>query len=68
MTSRLRNLSLFVFSFFATQFLTAQQQPAFPGAEGAGKFTSGGRGTTTSPTTVYEVINLNDDNNPGSQS
>lgn len=42
------------------------QLVAFPGAEGAGRFTSGGRGTVSVPTTVYEVINLNDDNNPGS--
>jgi hypothetical protein len=42
------------------------QQISFPGAEGAGRFTSGGRGTSTVATTVYEVTNLNDDNNPGS--
>ncbi|HEY6505703.1 MAG TPA: pectinesterase family protein [Chitinophagaceae bacterium] len=42
------------------------QQPAFPGAEGAGKYTSGGRGTVTTPTTVYEVTNLTDNNTPGS--
>ncbi|KAA9338187.1 T9SS type A sorting domain-containing protein [Hymenobacter busanensis] len=39
---------------------------SFPGAEGAGKYTSGGRGTATVPTTVFEVTNLNDDNQPGS--
>ena len=42
------------------------QQIAFPGAEGAGRFASGGRGTAAVPTTVFEVTNLNDDNNPGS--
>ncbi|MBR7949031.1 hypothetical protein KBK19_03670 [Microvirga sp. STR05] len=45
---------------------TAAQQLAFPGAEGAGRFTSGGRGTAAVPTTVFEVTNLNDDNQPGS--
>ncbi|GAB4094014.1 pectinesterase family protein [Flaviaesturariibacter terrae] len=49
-----------------TAFGAHAQQPAFPGAEGAGRYASGGRGTTATPTTVYEVTNLNDDNNPGS--
>lgn len=42
------------------------QQPAFPGAEGAGMYTTGGRGTTATPTTVFEVTNLTDVNSPGS--
>ena len=42
------------------------QLPSFPGAEGAGKFTRGGRGTATVPTTVFEVTNLSDDGLPGS--
>ena len=47
------------------QSVTAQQI-AFPGAEGAGKFTSGGRGTSTVMTTVFEVTNLSDVNSVGS--
>jgi pectate lyase len=39
---------------------------AYPGAEGAGRFTTGGRGTAAQPTTVLEVTNLRDDNLPGS--
>jgi hypothetical protein len=42
------------------------QQVAFPGAEGAGKFAIGGRGTSTTATTVFEVTNLTDVNSPGS--
>lgn len=42
------------------------QQVAFPGAEGAGKYASGGRGTVSSMTTVFEVTNLTDVNSPGS--
>src|SRR5687767_11190411 len=42
------------------------QTPAFPGAEGAGMYTTGGRGTSTTPTTVFEVTNLSDDGLPGS--
>ncbi|MCC2547364.1 pectate lyase [Hymenobacter sp. BT175] len=44
----------------------AAQQQAFPGAEGAGRFTSGGRGTVQQPTTVFEVTHLSDDGKPGS--
>ena len=38
------------------------QQIAFPQAEGAGQFTTGGRGTPTVPTTVFEVTRLDDPN------
>lgn len=42
------------------------QLPAFPGAEGAGSLTSGGRGTTAVPTTVFEVTTLYDTTAAGS--
>lgn len=48
-----------------TNFSTAQQL-SFPSAEGAGKYTKGGRGITTSPTTIYYVTNLKDDGLIGS--
>jgi hypothetical protein len=41
------------------------QLKSFPGAEGAGAYTSGGRGTTAQPTTVFEVTSLDDTNTPG---
>ncbi|MBJ6110529.1 T9SS type A sorting domain-containing protein [Hymenobacter sp. BT523] len=41
------------------------QQLAFPGAEGAGRFVTGGRGKSSVPTTVYEVTSLADTNTPG---
>jgi pectate lyase len=44
----------------------AQGLVAFPGAEGAGRFTTGGRGSRATPTTVFEVTKLQDDNQPGS--
>ncbi len=43
----------------------AQGLVAFPGAEGAGRFTTGGRGSAAVPTTVLEVTNLLDDGKPG---
>jgi len=41
------------------------QLPAFPGAEGAGAYTTGGRGTSTVPTTVFIVTSLYDTLAPG---
>ena len=55
----------FLFLLFCAMVMNAQQI-AFPGAEGAGRFTSGGRGTVSVPTTVFEVTHLNDDNSVGS--
>ena len=55
---------ILIFTF--QSFNSNAQLISFPGAEGAGRFTSGGRGTVSVPTTVYEVTNLNDDNNAGS--
>lgn len=61
------------FSFFCAAVLgifvsgnVQAQLPSFPGAEGAGSFTSGGRGTTASPTKVFEVTTLYDSVMPGS--
>ncbi|MES2775130.1 MAG: T9SS type A sorting domain-containing protein [Bacteroidota bacterium] len=55
---------LFVITCFYS--FSYAQQISFPGAEGAGKFTSGGRGTAVSLTTVFEVTNLTDVNTAGS--
>ncbi len=60
-TKRLRG-----FSFAVLICITAKaQQPSFPGAEGAGGFTTGGRGTQATATTVFEVTSLDDTNTPG---
>ena len=56
----------FVVGLLGPAATRAQGLVAFPGAEGAGRFTSGGRGTAAAPTTVFEVTNLLDDNKPGS--
>jgi hypothetical protein len=60
-------IKYFFVAFFlaALQPLTFAQQLAFPGAEGAGRFTTGGRGTPESPTTVFKVTSLADNNVPG---
>nr|WP_294897034.1 T9SS type A sorting domain-containing protein [uncultured Pedobacter sp.] len=62
-------LSIFcgiITSCFSISTSVIAQTKSFPGAEGAGAFTTGGRGTATVPTTVFEVTNLTDVNSPGS--
>lgn len=63
--SRIISVS-FLILFLMTGQVVLAQLPSFPGAEGAGMYTSGGRGTVASPTTVFEVTNLSDDGLPGS--
>ncbi|WP_460609854.1 T9SS type A sorting domain-containing protein [Hymenobacter terrigena] len=58
-------IPLFAVLFFGALTVRGQRLVSFPGAEGAGKYTSGGRGTAAAPTTVYEVTSLADTNTPG---
>jgi hypothetical protein len=61
----MKNIIALLFCTLTIHSITAQQL-AFPTAEGAGKFSKGGRGTTTSLTRVFYVTNLNDDGLAGS--
>lgn len=56
---------LSVLFLFSISTITQAQQLAFPTAEGAGKFTRGGRGTISLPTTVFYVTSLADDGSVG---
>jgi hypothetical protein len=52
-----RNVALAICSLISVSYSISAvaQQIAFPGAEGVGAYTTGGRGTASEPTTVYEV-------------
>lgn len=62
--ARIMTLTLLGFMSFSATRLPAQT-PAFPEADGSGRYVSGGRGTVAVPTTVFEVTNLLDSNTGG---
>lgn len=60
----MKNIVTIFISLLLAHFSTAQQL-AFPTAEGAGKYAKGGRGSVSSPTTIYYVTSLADDGSAG---
>ena len=61
MTKELRSVAFFMLSLFLFGQTKAQSgAPAFPGAEGHGRYVSGGRNPSTGATNVIHVTNLND--------
>ncbi len=61
----MKHLLLAIVILFSIKNANAQLL-AFPTAEGAGKFTTGGRGSVAIAPTIYEVTNLTDVNTVGS--
>lgn len=55
----------FLLIFLTSGIKTNAQLLAFPTAEGAGKFSTGGRGTTSVAPTIFEVTKLTDDGTAG---
>mgnify|MGYP000196203589 CR=1 FL=1 len=58
--------SLVIICIFSLTSTTQAQLLAFPGAEGAGKFVSGGRGNTSTTPKIFEVTSLVDNATAGS--
>ena len=56
----MKYLGIILFFLMASVTAFAQELPSFPGAEGHGRYTIGGRGGT-----VYRVTSLEDTNTPG---
>ncbi len=58
--------SIFLVSFFICFCIVSKAQLlAFPTAEGAGKFVTGGRGSAATAPTIFEVTKLTDDGSVG---